>query len=391
MDDDEIRGGTEVGGVGPTGDPNDEALLDQLGFGNEPAQPRAAAEESPAPKTAGEDDGLPPDLAGDPATLAPKPPEDAGAAAKEVPKTGEEPPKPEVKFTDPKANHAFAELRHQNGELTRKLAALEQELQKAKQAGPQVDELKGQYETRIQELEEQIGQYDLASTTGFKQKYDSVLGSLLGKAAGLLKKAGASEEEAQRIVSELRSKKTLERAQELNDFAPALSGPVVNIFEDFDELLLKRETELRNWKESRESIQEEERRLGKSKALQIADTLASSTLTELESERNPFFTKSQTDSAWNEKVDQRSLTYKGLLKTGDPAVLSKLVAEGLAAKEFQKLYLAERQKRLEYQKAIEDSRSLSGAPGSRPTGDPVARPRIQEQLSDDELLTKLGF
>lgn len=400
-----------VGSVNPSPDANDDALLDNLGFNGDPSRPEPVKNDSSMPdsveprpsyrepkpevKESADKEILVPDSKENdfdfPADLTPastfsKP---TKPISPEV-KPQEEPAETEVKFNDPKANHAFAELRHRNGELQKELAELKQQLEQTREQGPAVEEIKSKYEEQIKVLEEQVGQYDLASTPAFKQKYDAVLQGMLSRVAGLLKKAGASDAEALRIANELRSKKTVDRANELNDFAPALAGPIVNIFEDFDELLFKREADLRNWRESKKAVEEEERRIGHSKTLQIADTLAVSTLNQLSSERNPFYTTSQSDPSWNRKVSDRINTYKGLLKSGKPEVLAKLVAEGLTADEFKKMYFAERERRLSYEKMLEERQSFSGAPSNRPSSEVRSAPRIQAK-NDDELLTSLGF
>ena len=395
-----------VGSINPSPDANDDALFEKLGFGGDASQPEPVkddqsmpqpvrtepkAEEPPpeAPPEPPKDEGFdfPEDLS--PASLSPKTPDLSGSEAKE-PETPVEPESTDTKFNDPKANHAFAELRHRNGELQRELAELKQQLEQSREQGPAVEEIKAQYEEKVKSLEEQIGQFDLAYSPAFKQKYDSVLNNMLGRIANMLKKAGASDAEAARIVTDLRGKKTVDRANELNDFAPALAGPIVNLFEDFDDLMFKRESDLRNWRESKKAVEEEERRLGQSKTLQIADTLAASTLNELSSERNPFYTLSQSDKNWNQKVSSRINTYKGLLKSGKPEVLAKLVAEGLTADEFKKMYFAERERRQSYEKLLEERRSFSGSPSNQPQMDARVAPRPQAR-NDDELLTALGF
>jgi hypothetical protein len=392
MSEEQNVNGTDLGSINPTPDANDDSLLDSLGFGSQtPPVTQQVSEPAPAPVV--EPSGAPIndpslDLPEDVLPSAPVAPQTPAPA---VNQPVEPQPLPETKFTDPKANHAFAELRAKNTEQTKRLQQLEAELTQARNTGPAVEEIKSQYEERIRQLEDQLGQHDLASTSGFRQKYDVVLTSMLGKVGNMLKKAGASEEEAQSFVTQLRSKNTVQRAQDLNDFAPALAGPIVNVLEDFDDLLLKRETELRNWRESKDSIAEEEKRINKSRTFEATESVANSVLEELAVEKNPFFTKSSTNEQWNQNVDKRVSAYKGLLKTGDPAVLAKLVAEGIAAQDFQRLYFAEKAKRMEYQKALEERRSILASPGQR-SGDGMRVSTAPARSGDDDqLLDALGF
>lgn len=387
--------GASVGTVTPDNDPSDDALLDSLGFGDEAAAPQSSTpspESEPSPTAMDPDESYLPDEFSE----YEEPSSDSSEDESEQDQSRPEPSLEDTlgqeaaRFSDPKANHAFAALRKQNADLTRKLKELEASSSRDVASLPEVEELKSQYESQIQELQEKLGQYDLSTTPAFRQKYDSQLTGLLNKAGNLLKKAGASEEDAEAMLSVLRSKSTVERAEQLNEFLPALSGPVVNILEDFDDLLLRRETELRNWKESRKSIEEEERRLKKSKSLEIADSMANSVLQELESEKNPFFTRSESDSSWNRKVEERAKVYRGLLKNGDSSVLAKLIAEGIAAREFQKLFLSERKKRREVEQASSLSRQLKASPGNYSSSTQRA-PASKAPMDDEELLTNLGF
>lgn len=392
--------GVDAGSVRPSEDPSDEALLDKFGFGGDTKDSSPPVADQPPASGSKEEDvtSLPSDLSFGPReqkpsqqpnqapTQAPAQPQSPEGQLSQALKGAE---KVTPKFTDPKANHAFAELRHQNTELSKTVEELQKQLLEKTNTLPEIEKIRSDYETKVKDLEEQLGQYDLASTEGFRRKYDASLNGILGRVLGMLQKSGLSEEDSRKTLDQIRTLGTVQRAQSLNEIVPALSGPVVNLMEDFDDLLMKRETELRNWRESKSSMAEEEKRIKKSRAFEEADAISSSVIEELRGENNPFYTESKEDARWNSRVSDRISKLKGLLKTGDSAVLARLVAEGLASQEYRNLYLLEARKRKELEESMSTRGSLRGTPSNMSSS---SESYVDNgPVEDEQLLTNLGF
>lgn len=310
-----------------------------------------------------------------------------------------EPPKPaeqtkpidEPKFKDPKQAHAFATLRHENTELRKELDALKAKPAVApeeveQRVSAKVAEIESAYKEQIEELEDRIGKVDLAESPAFKAKHDSVIAGTANRIVGMLMKGGVSKEDAEGLFKDLLKKGTVERSAQLQELVPALAGPVVNLMDDLDTMRQKRTAELQNWRESRAASKEEESRIGKTKAFEVAETLVAQTVKQLEAEGNPFFRKSQSNQAWNAGVDERVSAFRGLLRSGDQSVLSTMIAEGMVAKEFRKLYEAEKAKHAALRKEVGDRFGM--IPALRGAGEsaPVRPERKSAGQSDEDIL-----
>lgn len=338
-----------------------------------PAEPKPEPDPEPDPEPEPEDFQLPEDLREEEPEKKPAPPEDADLD------------KVQSALSDEKAKFAFGKLRTELKEARRALADAE-ERAKAAAAKP-ADELPPEkvqeYTQRIEELENRLGQVDLASSKKFREKYDVKLQGFLQRAVSMLKRAGADEKEAVALVQELRAKNTVERANALNDAAPALSGPIVNLLEDFDALALNRENELRNWRESRKSIEREQAEIENGRLFKAADELVRTVVDEMKAQKNPFYTEVK-DPRWNQEVESRVESLRGIMKSADPEAISRLVAKGLASEGFEKLYRAERSRRAKLEQELRERESMYPRPSGSPSGAP--KPGEQKTKSDEEIL-----
>lgn len=370
-------------------DAQSESLLDQIMGGVKPDAGETAIPK-PGETPAGEGGPSAMDLGSEdfPEDVAP------------VPKKKEEPPKPdagaepvkpkvdEPQFKDPKQAHAFAQLRHENAELARKMAAVTAELEKFKtgaaaspQAEQQLAALQEQHAREKEELEARIGQYDLASTKSFKLKYDAPLNGMIARASALLQKAGVSQEDADQAARDFINQDTMSRATKLQEMVPALAAPLVNLFEDFDELRGQRDSALRDWKASRAALGEDQRVHDQSKAIELAETLAAQVLEQQAEQGNPFFKRSAVKPEWNAQVDEQATKFRGVLKTGDQVTLANLVAEGLTAQRWQAMYQQLRQQHAALREEVNAKFGMIPTPRGRPAGDEP--PPNRQPVGDD--------
>lgn len=368
---------------------------DQLGNpdGGDPAPLEEQPGEAAAAGNPEGDDGIPDDLVtpakpeikpdAPPADQAPKPEE---KPAERIPES--------IQTKDPKANHAFAQLRHEVSELNRKLSEQTAELEryrsgqaKAPEIEAKLAEIQTQHQKEKEELEARLGQYDLAATKAFQMKYDVPLRAMLGRASTMLQRAGVSKEDADQLASELVQKPTLDRANQLTEVVPALAGALVNLYEDFDEVRGNRDAALRDWKSSKAALGVDERQMQQAKALELAEGLVSQVLKQQEETGNPFFRRSAAKPDWNKKVDALSEQFKGILKTGDQVTLANLVAEGLTAREYRKMWESTRQRLAALEAEVKEKFGMQPAPRGRPAvEEPAARPA--RPLTDEELIDR---
>lgn len=314
----------------------------------------------------------------------------------------------DIPSQDPKARHAFAQLRHKNSELVKKVeslqqeaAGLRQELEKYKAVSPEQNpdslrrilEEKQQLEQRVKELEDQLGRYDLSASREFKLKYEVPLQNLTAKAKSLLVKFGVPEDQAAEQIDEVISLSMLERAEALQSLPVAVQGALLNILEDIDSLRLERDTALQNWRETKLAAEKEQEALQQAKFLEVADSLADVVIRLQEEAGNPFFMRSETDSNWNRAVEEREKTLRGLLRSGDQQALAMLIADGLTAKEFKALYEQERRARQMLEEEIQRRFSIDPRVFRRPAAaaDESGQRAVQkpEVKSDEEILAEL--
>ena len=377
-------------------DAESESLLDGIFSRAEQrkagAEPKADAEPvggEPAKSSDIFDAAIPDDVVAPPAKAAQQ--AEPAVVAAPIEKKAEE---PVPTFKEPKANHAFAQLRHEKAELEKKLADHMREMETLKSTQVQsqemtakIAELEERHKKELEQMEQRLGQYDLASTKAFKMKYDVPLNSILGRAANMLQKAGVSKEDADQLARELMQKPTLERAQQLSELVPALSGSLVNLYEDFDEIRANRDSAIRDWRNTKAALGVDEQHVQQAKALELAEGLTSQVIEQQAESGNPFFRRSASNEEWNKKVDERTAQFKGLIKTGDQLTLASLVAEGLTAREYRQMWEAERAKLAKLQADVNARFGVTVAPSGRAESAP-ARTKVVNQ-DDDSLIDNI--
>jgi len=136
-------------------------------------------------------------------------------------------------------------------------------------------------------------------------------------------------------------------------------------------------------------MKEEEQRQAQTQLQAQMEAYVSNAITQVQQEGSWMFKASPANKAWNDGVQTRIETVKGVLKTGTPDVLAKYVAEGVAAKAYRDwgTVLAVENKKLKAQ--LEAMSAIQpGLGGGRPDRAPTP-PASKTPAQPEEFLNKL--
>lgn len=264
----------------------------------------------------------------------------ASRPAPEVEESGEaeedEVTPPEV-ANNPKAAHAWQELKAERKRLRDELKAAKDALTTAKSVPPEeVASLK----QKLEEYENQIGQYDLTATTAFRKRYDEPINQAIRKGESILMRTGMTKEAAGELLNKLSNPNlTMEQIQDLIADEPmAIQGVLVTMNAEVAELSQQRQAALDSWRETRAAQQEQESRNLEIQLAQDIERGAQVALDQAVKEGNWML--SRTDNPdWNRDVDHRINTVKGIIRSARPEELIKWVMEGVTAKPLREMLL----------------------------------------------------
>lgn len=375
-----------------------DGFLDDEGGGDEQQpteQPTDDKATPPAPEPEEGDDKdkptSPPKPEGDPdpptdADDQPIIPADVLGGAADVPEAGsdDEPEPPEIR-DDPKANHAWQTLKAEKKQLGARVKELEAQVAATSAADP--EEVKALRE-QVASLEGKVGQYDLAETAEFKQRYEVPFKQSLRKGASLLQRAGKSEEEAEALMARLADPRTsLEQIQEMVIDEPvAIQGALINLATDMSDISSQRAQALEDWKETKAALQIQEQRDNEVRLAEDIEAASTKALEQVLSEGNFMYSQSSNED-WNAQVAERVNAAKGIIKSATPEELVKWVMEGVTAKPLRDMLaqahaLAESRK-AELEGVVSKSPKLKSGDGKPPKPPKSKEPRSPEQVFDE--------
>ena len=291
------------------------------------------------------------------------------------------------RFGDKKQREAFIKERAAHKEARIKLQEMAtriQELQSQAADAGQVGELRKQLEakeTEAKKLSDELARLDLSRSPAFRKQYDDKLNQLGAKMVQTLTSEGVAQDEAANLVRALvAEKKPSAREYALNEAAPSLKGTVLALLTQFDDAVQARNLALEKARETAAAIDEAESR-GRLAALAgKVDSVAEKAAADAAALGSPFYKRVQDNQAWNEGVDGRIATLKGLLLSGDVEKLAPYVAEGLTAADlrarYATLYKNFRSLEQEYQDVVGQAPNLGRIqPGQAPA--PAAKKEIK--------------
>lgn len=272
--------------------------------------------------------------------------------------------------TDPKANTAWQQVKREKRELRDQLKASQQEVERLRTTAlPEMEEV-NLLRTQIQEYEGKIGQYDLASTKQFKNRFDAPMESAKQRSVSTLTRAGRDPEDAKELVQKIFAASGEELNQLLNDEPYSLQGPLMSLAVEYGELSKQRDDALAHWQQTKAAVVTQASRDQEISLAENIERDAAVAVQQALKEGNWMFARSKDNQEWNAQVDQRMLAVKGILRSAKPDELVKWVMEGITAQPTRELFKMAQAK---YAKTKAELDRLVGATPRIRGGDPAER------------------
>lgn len=251
----------------------------------------------------------------------------------------------------PKARHAWAALKSEkktlsaeNKKLTDEINELRAKLESAGKP-PEMQKLL-ELQRQVEEYETRIGQYDLAQTKAFRQRFDSQLELMDTKGIQMLQRGGLSKDDAKVLLQQIYSTSDPGELQQLLSEQPVpIQGALFSLATDREQLATQREEALRQWKETKAGMSAQEQF---DEEVNLTQNIEKDTQTAVEQAlKGGNFMYATTDGAnpeWDEAVQARVMAVKGILRSAPQSDLVKWVVEGLTAAPLRELLKTERQR-----------------------------------------------
>jgi len=285
----QVPAGSELPSGAPMSPEADSKMDEIFGNGVIPLGDEPGGEDAPDPKPdagpdASDEDLMGPDL-GVPAQLVPKP----------EPEAIVEPPPPAddatlqdeatLKKLTGKDKEAFIYKTHQIKEWKTKHKEVQDKLKEAEtkvkdletqvtiaKAAPVAHDLAktNELEAKLKDYEEKLGKYELSATDSFQKSYDVPMQTLELKAAKLLVTSERPLEEAKILAQKLLASAGDREAlvELLSDEPVSHQGALVNLANDYLEVVENRKLAIDNWRASRAAVEEEQKRTSKARLVQ---------------------------------------------------------------------------------------------------------------------------
>jgi len=278
-------------------------------------------------------------------------------------------------------------------EERRKRKAAEQELANLRANPPQPEgptpEERQQLETRIAELENDLGQLDLSKSPAFRQQYETPIQELDRSSELILRRSGMDEAAAGRLVQQIAQEQDLRQRELLFDdvdnvdLSPNIIGSLIQNSVRRDELAETREAALKDWKTSKAAVEERAAREKQARDSKEVQTLLSQALGSAREEGNPFFVRIDGNENWNGSVGHFEDAVTGVLQRNDRNEIAKLVAHGLTFPRLLSRYSTERTRRQALERDLMSTAQPSDPAPGRPAAAPVPRRQSAPKTSND--------
>jgi hypothetical protein len=341
----------------------------------EPAVEEPAAEEEASP--------VPLDV------LGKKKPADEPKPEEPTEDDGDDEPPAQVK-SDPKANKAWQKHKADKKALKLRVQELEAAVEQSKNAKtPDVEEVAA-LQTKIEEYEAKLGQYDLAATQEFQQRFDAPIQAALRKGASLLTRGGMEPDAAKQLMQKLSDPTlSMDAIQEaVTDLPYAVQGAVVTAITEYGEMANARNEALAHWKETKAAVGEQANRQAEINLLQNLEKDTAAAVEKLRASGNWMYQQSADNPDWNKTIEARITLAKGILRSATPETLVEFVLEGATARDLRGLYMQAQQladkRKAELDKLVKSGPKLSGGGGTEPApAKNKSGPQNVETILDD--------
>lgn len=306
-----------------------EASMEKTSSSNEVGLLNQAEPSAPAPERQTTPDGFSP-----PADVMPA----ATEAPLEAPEESDDDAMPEDVSTDPKKANAWTKIRAEKKELKQENQDLKRQLEEARSSVEkgEVAQRIEQLEQEVAQYEERLGQYDITQTASFNEKYTAPLVARYNRIVSLLSKSSDSEtasELARQLVDP-----NVDRDELISSYPITTQAALGAILVEMDDLQGQRDSALKNWRETKAVLSEQEARQGISTLNKSIVEDTNKAIEALRLEGNYLYMLSESDDNWNKSVKDRIAALQGTLKDGGREDMVKLVADGLTARIYREWY-----------------------------------------------------
>jgi hypothetical protein len=297
---------------------------------------------------------------------------------------------PEVS-SNPKAAHAWAELKGTNKSLIARTAELETQLADATKNPGTVEEI-ARLRGEVDKYEERLGQVDLASSATFRAKYEAPMSKLVARGVTMLTKTSMTKEDAGRLVAGVFQAKSQDKINELTaDLDLPVQGALLMAASEYGTMLDARTAALNDWKNTQAATAEQTKRDQEVAFAQMAEKDMASAIEQARAEGNWMFRRTEgADPKWDEAVDALESTVRGLVKTASPQEIIKWMVEGVTAKPSRELFAKEQAQvanlQAELHKALGTTPDLNGGGGDHK---PAKKGAEHKPISPDEYINTM--
>jgi hypothetical protein len=248
-------------------------------------------------------------------------------------------------------------------------------------------------QSRIQELEAELGRLDLERSPEFRKRYDAPIQNLANRSLSLLIRSGVEEEQARDVLRRVWSTDDL-RQRELPfddlevDISSNVIGTILQASVERDDMVKARQEALEDWKSSKAAVEEQAKQEKQARDSKAVKELLSNAVSSVREENNPFFQTVEGNQEWNTTVvDHYEKALTDVLRRNDPSEVSKLVAHGLTFSALLNRYAKERQRRQALEQSLSSDTPSSPAPGRPINPAPRARASQSPQTSREVIDT----
>jgi hypothetical protein len=327
----------------------------------------------------------------------------AAPAAPTAPVATAEPPEPAEIRKDPRAKSAWEYQKKENKTLRDQLAeadkARKELAAQVEQAKAQKSEREAELEKSVQRLEAELGRYSLEATSEFRNKHDTPIEMLKGKARTALMRAGKSAEEASQLVEFMVSETTSDddmqtSLSEINN--QYVSGVIASAVFDARERQQARKRDLENWQQAKAALESESTKTNEHlrKTTLIKDT--TDAVHTLADKHGSWVFKANPDSPeWEKQRERLVLEAQHILTEGSDQDLSRAVVESTASRYYRTWGESLMKQNEELRRALESrdaSRPRIGIGGSiAPREPPAQEESVRSPIALEEGLRLAGI
>jgi len=281
---------------------------------------------------------------------------------------------PEVKRGDVKAKNAWSQTKAEKKMLKEKVRELEAKLaERSEQAKPPEMQKLLELQTQVEQYEQRLGQLDLTQTRNFKTRFEIPMERTAARAVAILQKSGFTPDEAKELSTRMMTATAQELQQMVSDQPVPVQGALYNLVGEFEQLSKDRQEAIDNWRQTKQAMEYEST---VDQEISLAKNIEQDTSTAVQAAIQAgnwmYSSTNGKTPEWDQAVQARVETVKGLLRTATQADLVKYVVEGITARPLRELLIKEKQRADQMAGELQRRQQLrqpvgGGAPAAAPS------------------------